>query len=115
MSAALATFIAALSVRYHISRTRIREFLAGWFGVTLSVGTLDRCIREVGVACEPVVETLLDDLRQAGVIHADETPWRQKEKRCWLWVVLSSTTAIFHIGSSQGEEIRDLIGDAFLG
>ena len=23
-------------------------------------GTLDRCIREVGVACEPVVETLLD-------------------------------------------------------
>jgi transposase len=31
--------------------------------VTLSVGTLDRCIREVGVACEPVVETLLDDLR----------------------------------------------------
>jgi hypothetical protein len=112
---ALATFIAALSVRYHISRARIREFLAGWFGVTLSVGTLDRCIREVGVACEPVVEDLLDDLRQAGVIHADETPWRQKEKRCWLWVVLSSTTAIFHIGSRQGEEIRDLIGDAFLG
>jgi hypothetical protein len=112
---ALATFIAALSVRYHISRTRIREFLAGWFGVTLSVGTLDRCIREVGVACEPVVENLLDDLRQAGVIHADETPWRQKEKRCWLWVVLSSTTAIFHIGSRQGDEIRDLIGDAFLG
>src|SRR3954468_19880501 len=33
----------------------------------------------------------------------------------WLWVVLSSTTAIFHIGSRQGDEIRDLIGDAFLG
>jgi hypothetical protein len=49
------------------------------------------------------------------VIHADETPWRPKEKRCWLWVVLSSTTAIFHIGSRPGEEIRDLIGDAFLG
>jgi hypothetical protein len=29
--------------------------------------------------------------------------------------VLSSTTAIFHIGSRQGDEIRDLIGDAFLG
>jgi hypothetical protein len=28
--------------------------------VTLSVGTLDRCLREVGVACEPVVEDLLD-------------------------------------------------------
>ena len=29
--------------------------------------------------------------------------------------MLSSTTAIFHIGSRQGDEIRDLIGDAFLG
>jgi len=112
---ALATFIAALSVRYHISRARIREFLAGWFGVALSVGTLDRCIREVGVACEPVVEDLLDDLRQAGVIHADETPWKQHGRLRWLWVVLSSSTAVFHIGTRQGEEIRDLIGEAFLG
>jgi transposase len=112
---ALATFIAALSVRYHVSRARIREFLAVWFGVPLSVGTLDRCIREVGVACEPVVEDLLGDLRQAGVIHADETPWRQHGRLRWLWVVLSSTTAIFHIGSRQADEIRDLVGDAFLG
>src|SRR3954466_331881 len=112
---ALATFIAALSVRYHVSRARIREFLAVWFGVPLSVGTLDRCIREVGVACEPVVEDLLGDLRQAGVIHADETPWKQHGRLRWLWGVLSSTTAIFHIGSRQGDEIRDLIGDAFLG
>jgi transposase len=115
LSAALATFIAALSVRYHVSRAKIREFLAVWFGVPLSVGTLDRCIREVGVACEPVVEDLLGDLRQAGVIHADETPWKQHGRLRWLWVVLSSTTAIFHIGSRQGDEIRDLIGDAFLG
>jgi hypothetical protein len=112
---ALATFIAALSVRYHVSRARIREFLTVWFGVSLSVGTLDRCIREVGIACEPVVEDLLGDLRQAGVIHADETPWKQHGRRRWLWVVLSSTTAIFYIGSRAGDEIRDLIGEAFLG
>jgi transposase len=112
---AVATFIAALSVRSRLSRGRIREFLIAWFGVTLSVGTLDRCIREVGIACEPVVEDLLGDLRQAGVIHADETPWRQHKKRYWLWVVLSSTTALFHIGSRRAEEIRDLIGDAFVG
>jgi transposase len=112
---ALATFIAALSVRTHVSRAKIREFLAVRFGVPLSVGTLDRCIREVGVACEPAVEDLLGDLRQGGVIHADETPWRQHGRLRWLWVVLSSTTAIFHIGSRQGDEIRDLIADAFLG
>jgi hypothetical protein len=112
---ALATLIAALSGRDHVSRARIREFLAVWFSVPLSVGTLDRGSREVGVACEPVVADLLGDLRQAGVIHADETPWRQHGRWRWLWVVLSSTTAIFHIGSRQADEIRDLVGDAFLG
>jgi hypothetical protein len=58
---------------------------------------------------------LLGDLRQAGVIHADETPWRQHGRLRWLWVVLSSSTAIFDIGSRSADEIRDLIGDAFLG
>src|SRR3954465_10541858 len=112
---ALATFIAALSVRYHVSRAKIREFLAVWFGVPLSVGTLDRCIREVGIACEPVVEDLLGALGEAGVTHADETPWRQHGRLRWLWVVLSSSTAIFHIGSRSADEIRDLIGEAFVG
>jgi transposase len=43
-----------------------------WFGVALAVGTLDRCLREVGVACEPIVEDLLEEVRASGVIHADE-------------------------------------------
>jgi transposase len=111
----LAAFITALAVRHHQSRRRIREFLMTWFGVALAVGTLDRCLREVGVACEPIVEDLLDEVRAAGVIHADETPWWQGVLGRWLWVVLSATTAVFHIGSRRHEEIRDLLGDAILG
>src|SRR5687768_7010056 len=83
--------------------------------VALAVGTLDRCLREVGVACEPIVEDLLEEVRVAGVIHADETPWHQGILGRWLWVVLSATTAVFHIGSRRHEEIRDLLGDAILG
>jgi Transposase IS66 family len=111
----LAVFIAALGLRHHQSRRRIGEFLITWFGVSLSVGTIDRCLREVGVACEPIVEDLLDEVRAAGVIHADETPWHQGILGRWLWVVLTATTAVFHIGSRRHEEIRDLLGDALLG
>jgi transposase len=84
----LAAFITALAVRHHQSRRRIREFLLTWFGVALAVGTLDRCLREVGVACEPIVEDLLEEVRASGVIHADETPWWQGVLGRWLWVVL---------------------------
>jgi transposase len=111
----LAAFITALAVRHHQSRRRIREFLLSWFGVALSVGSLDRCLREVGVACEPIVEELLHEVRAAGVLHADETPWFQGALGRWLWVVLTATTAVFHIGSRRHEEIRDLLGDAILG
>ena len=111
----LASFIVALSIRHHQSRARIREFLGTWFGVALSIGTIDRCIREVGVACEPLVEELLEEVRGAGVIHADETPWKQGTLGLWLWVVVTTTTAVFHIGSRRHEEIKSLIGEAFLG
>ncbi|MGF1587891.1 MAG: hypothetical protein ACFCU7_01355 [Pleurocapsa sp.] len=34
------------------------EFLMDWTQIELSTGTIDRCIREVGIACVPVVEKL---------------------------------------------------------
>ena len=111
----LATFIAALNTRHHQSRRKICEFLLTWMGVPLSVGSIDRCIREVGVACEPVAEDLLEEVRAAGLIHADETPWYERGAFRWLWVVLTKTTAVFHIGSRRHEEIRDLLGDAIVG
>jgi len=112
----LTTFIAALSVRYRMSRAKIAEFLSSWLDVRLSIGVIDRCIREAGLACEPIVDGLIDELRAAGVIHADETPRPQQGyKLRWLWVALSSTTAIYRINSRHAETIRDLIGDAFIG
>src|SRR3954452_10421196 len=55
-------------------------------------------------------------LHSAGnrIIHADETPWWQGVLGRWLWVVLSATTAVFHIGSRRHEEIRDLLRDGIL-
>ena len=111
----LAAFIAALAIRHHQSRRKIAEFLLTWLGVQLSVGSIDRCIREVGVACEPVAEELLEEVRTSGLIHADETPWFQGVLNRWLWVVLTKTTAVFHIGSRRHQEIRDLLGDAIVG
>lgn len=115
VGANLATLIASLGVRYRLSRVKIREFLADWLGVELSFGTIDRCIREAGIACEPVVEELLAQLQQAEILHLDETPWYQKGKLYWLWVAINSKTAVFHIGARTKEELKHLVRDAFMG
>jgi transposase len=111
----LATFIASLAIRYRMSRPKIRELLDDWVGVSLSVGTIDRCIREVGIACSPVVEELIEELQYSEIIHLDETPWYEKGKYRWLWVAITTTIAVYHIGSRRKEELLRLISDAFVG
>jgi transposase len=66
-------------------------------------------------ACSPVVEELIEELQSAEIIHLDETPWYEKGKYQWLWVAITQTTAVYHIGSRCKEELLHLITDAFVG
>ena len=111
----LATFIASLAVRYRMSRTKIQEFLNDWTHTELSIGTIDRCIREAGIACVPVVEELVEQLQKADLLHLDETHWYESGKLHWLWVAVTTKTAVFHIGSRRKEELSHLVKEAFLG
>jgi transposase len=111
----LATFIASLSVRYRLSRVKIQEFLWDWAGVKLSVGSLDRSIREAGFACRPVVEALIQELQAAELLHVDETPWYESGRLCWLWVAVSHLSVIFFIGPRSKERLLQVISTAFVG
>ena len=111
----LATFIAALSLRFRLSRGKIQEFLDDWLGLELGMATIERCIHEFGLASEPVVEQLIQDVRAAEIVHLDETPWYQRGDLRWMWVAVTATTTVFRIGSRRKEELTALIGEAFLG
>jgi transposase len=111
----LTTFIASLSVRYRLSRVKIQEFLKDWGGVELSIGSLDRSIREAGFACRPVVEALIEDLPAAELLHLDETPWYESGRLCWLWVALSAVSVVFFIGPRTKERLLPVISTAFVG
>ena len=115
VGAFLATFIASLSVRYRMSRRKIQEFLQDWTNTELSIGTIDRCIREAGIACVPVVEKLVEQLQKADILHLDETHWYESGKLHWLWVGVTTKTAVFHIGSRRKEELSYLVTEAFIG
>ncbi len=63
----------------------------------------------------PVVEELVEQLQQADILHLDETHWYESGKLHWLWVALSTKTAVFHIGSRRKEELSHLVTEAFVG
>lgn len=110
-----AAFIASLANWHRMSRSKIEEFLSCWLHTPLSRGTIDRCVREAGIACVPVVEDLIDELQEQDILHLDETTWPEKAKRLWLWVATSATIAVFIIGPRTKEMFRILVTEAFLG
>jgi hypothetical protein len=111
----LAIFIAALALRFRLSRLKVQEFLLDWLGLELGVATINRCIHEFGRASEPVVEELIEEVRAAEVVHLDETPWYQQGVLLWLWVAVTVNTVVYRIGSRRKENLVALIGHAFLG
>ena len=111
----LCVFIAALSLRFRLSRAKIQEFLDDWLDLEIGTATIDRCVHEFGLASEPAVEDLINEVRAAEVVHIDETPWYQRGALLWMWVATTVTTVVFRIGSRRKEELAALIGEAFLG
>ncbi len=111
----LSTFIAALSLRLRLSRRKVQEFLHDWLGLELGAATIERCVHEFGLASQPVVERLIQDMRAAEIVHIDETPWYQQGALRWMWVATTALATVFRIGSRRKEELTALIGEAFLG
>jgi transposase len=111
----LAIFIAALALRFRLSRLKVQEFLLGWLGLELGVATINRCIHEFGRASEPVAEDLIAEVRAAEVVHLDETPWYQSGVMVWLWVAVTVNTVVYRIGSRRKADLVALVGHAFLG
>lgn len=64
----------------------------------------------------PVVAELLELLKQADVIHADETGWRIDGKNVWAWCFSNPDLAVFLIKHSRSRQVFiDALGDTLPG
>ena len=110
----LASLIVALHLRFRMSRRRMREFLHDWLGLSLSVGTLDRTLREAAAAAAPLEEELIEAVVASDLLHADETSWPQGAESLWLWVFTSATVTLFVV-AKRGREVLDRLLPGFAG
>jgi transposase len=114
VGSALVSLICALNLRLRCSRARIREFLNDWFQVNLCSATINQCIHEAGRAVEPVVSEEIDKaVRQAELVYADETGWKQDGQPLWLWVFTCATASLFVVGRRTREIVVRVLGEQF--
>jgi transposase len=99
----LAALIVYLSMDMRVTRRKVKQFLWDVLGLQLSIGTLQNCMMEAARALEPVEAQLIEELCSESFMHADETSHNEAGKRLWLWVFITSSTALFFIGRRTKE------------
>lgn len=95
---------------------KISELFGTCFSLSVSPGTLSRAEIRFAQRALPTYEWLIEALRKAGVVHADETGWRISRRNAWLWVFASKDITIYAIRFSRGHEVpATMLGDDFDG
>jgi transposase len=108
--------VALLSGRYRLSRREARQVLRDLWGVELALGTVVRLEQAQSAALAPVLAELQAALPRERAVGMDESGWRERGKRGWLWTTVASGFTVCRIAASRGaKEVSALLGDEYAG
>jgi transposase len=111
----LASLLVLLTLRYRLSRAKVKELLAELFGLHVSTGLIDQTIREAGRAVEPLEEQIVAHIEQATLAHADETSWPEAGQLLWLWVFVAPHAVLYLVGHRHKEMVENVLSERFQG
>ncbi len=89
---------------------RVRELFADLCGTSLSLGTLLTWIQRSAVTLAPVEAQLKATLRQAPVLHVDETGVRRAGRLARAHVASTARLTHYAVHATRGNEATDAVG-----
>jgi len=105
-----------LTGRIGASQREVQDILATVCQTEVSVGSVGALEQAVSAAlAAPVAEAALYVQRQP-VRNADETSWREKTKRMWLWISVTPVVTLFRLLQTRGAAgAKALLGEVVWG
>ena len=104
-------WVGLLAGAYRMSKRNIVKLLSDAFGVEMSVGTVSRLEQEVAEALAHPVEEARAFVRRQGIVNIDETGWRQRRAKAWLWTAVTEGVTVFEIRKSRGRDgVDEVLG-----
>ncbi len=88
-----------------ISLGKTKDLLHDFFGLSVSRAGLLGHLRWGGELFAPVVEELLELLRNSPVVQGDETGWRIDGKTAWAWCFRDPRLAVFLIENHRSRDV----------
>ena len=89
--------VALLTGKGQMSRRNARACLVSWCGLPLALGTISKIERRVAAALAPAVAEVTAAVQAAPVVYCDETSWRERKTRPWLWALSTVEACLFRI------------------
>lgn len=106
----LQAMVSTCSGAFHLSKRNTQELLRDFFGVQLALGTICNLERATSRALEPAYAEAVASIRTAQRANADETGWRERAGRCFLWTVSTPRVTFFAIRKNRSQEVaRELL------
>jgi transposase len=87
---------------HQVSKRGIEEIVETLFEVPIALGTVANLEQELSAALEQAHAEAVQVVQQAPVKHADETGWKKRGKKCWLWVAATAQVAAFVLHAGRG-------------
>lgn len=112
----LEAHIAMLAGVFRLSRRQVRQVVEEIFGCPISLGAVDAAIMRTSAILADPWEALRDYIRQAELVHADETSWPLAGAQQWLWLAASALAACYRIDPHRSQAAaKELLGESFGG
>jgi transposase len=94
-----------------VSRRNVQTLLSQW-GCDISLGALTDMQHVTTAAMAQPYQEICDVVRAAPRLNADETSWRQKKARRWVWSACCATAALYKIQDGRNTACAQaLLGD----
>lgn len=112
----LSATLSYLAGSHGMSQRGLEEVAEAIFDVPIALGTVANLEREMSDALANAHRQALNAVAQATVKNVDETGWKERGKKRWLWVAATGTLAAFVISPWRNlKALIRLLGSEFVG
>ena len=105
-------FITMLGGEGPLSKRKICS-ITGYLGVKISLGALTNIHRLAATLLQGPYDVIKNGVLSAAAVNGDETGWRLRGKRCWLWTGATPEATFFQIDPSRSQEAFNRVFGTF--
>lgn len=105
-----------LMYQHGLTKRKVATVLKSAFNLSISPGGLIQAAHRIGKRLSKTYQNLKQTVKQAPVLHADETSWWVGGPHWWLWVFTNPELTLYQVQPSRGRKVvQDIIGESFNG